>query len=270
MHLEKCHRAPLWICQPCWRGSEDRSQFEFAHEDEWQCHMQSKHRGQYKEDNLIAIAKASLRKAVPPIACPLCHDQTTLLQPERDKHIAEHLHSFAFEALPWESIGPDDDTKTSLGSDHNQPVAVEVDAESERSQEGDEDVWIESYDLDELLQTIPESCERIESELSSPKLELLPDWALSLYAMIVPFKHACVSIGPLQFSSSRGSTSPACADIATQLAYLQNLLTMIENLNMTTDTEDPEMLRTLGTLQQDLGEGQEYLAGLIQLAKAEL
>ncbi|KAK3319881.1 hypothetical protein B0T19DRAFT_433240 [Cercophora scortea] len=112
-HLEGSHGVPCWICDPCWLESTDREEFEFDREKDWRLHMQSEHAAELDEGDLPDLAEASQRTAIQRVACPLCHDPAPPLHPLLDKHIAEHLHSFALQALPWEPFGPSDDIRSS-------------------------------------------------------------------------------------------------------------------------------------------------------------
>ncbi|KAL7892659.1 hypothetical protein HDV64DRAFT_166552 [Trichoderma sp. TUCIM 5745] len=112
-HLKTSHGVSNWICDICWFEGANVS--EFSLEEEWRDHMMTKHREDYDETDLSDLAQAQRRTVIPPVSCPLCYDGTPLLQLETDKHISEHLHSFALQALPWE-IGPEDVSRASIGS----------------------------------------------------------------------------------------------------------------------------------------------------------
>ncbi|KAH7247834.1 hypothetical protein B0J15DRAFT_64751 [Fusarium solani] len=115
-HIRERHSRAQWVCDPCWLDSESPEEFEFDTEEEWHTHTLTKHEDEVEEDDLPDLAELSQRTGVPPIACPLCYEDASLRNPETDKHLAEHLHSFALQALPWEVTGFDDETQVSMGS----------------------------------------------------------------------------------------------------------------------------------------------------------
>lgn len=115
-HIRERHSRAQWICDPCWLDSECPEEFEFDTEEEWHNHTLTEHEDEVEEDDLRDLAELSQRTGVPPIACPLCYEDASLRNPETDKHLAEHLHSFALQALPWEVTGFDDETQVSMGS----------------------------------------------------------------------------------------------------------------------------------------------------------
>ncbi|KAK7946098.1 uncharacterized protein PG986_010419 [Apiospora aurea] len=125
-HLESSHSAPRWICDTCWLESDDPAEFEFDTEGDWADHIVTEHDGEFEEGDLGDLIEASRRSILPPVSCPLCHGDSPPLHPGTDGHISEHLHSFALQALPWETTGLDDDTRASLGSairSHSYPVS---------------------------------------------------------------------------------------------------------------------------------------------------
>lgn len=115
-HMKESHSVCRWICDACWFDSDEPTQFQYESEQAWLDHIKTQHEGAFDNDDLPDLAEESQRTALPPVQCPLCHGCTPLLNPETDKHIAEHLHSFSLQALPWEIIGPNQDTQASVGS----------------------------------------------------------------------------------------------------------------------------------------------------------
>ncbi|KAL8366656.1 hypothetical protein RB595_010495 [Gaeumannomyces hyphopodioides] len=176
-HLKDCHSTARWICDACWLGSETPALFEFKDEQEWRDHATVTHQGEFDQIDLPTLAEMSRRTALPPVACPLCFDDTTLLQPEADKHIAEHLHSFALQALPWENIGPDDDTKASVGSDIGGPVPL-----ADREEMAEDFDWDEPYDLPNLIATTTRYCTNLSAkEVDRPVAVALADLTQALH-----------------------------------------------------------------------------------------
>ncbi|RSL79565.1 hypothetical protein CEP51_007265 [Fusarium floridanum] len=115
-HIKDAHSRARWICDPCWLGSDSHEEFEFDTQEEWHHHTLTEHGDEVDENDLSDLAELSQRTGVPPIACPLCYEGAALQHPETDKHLAEHIHSFALKSLPWDLIGPDDETRVSFGS----------------------------------------------------------------------------------------------------------------------------------------------------------
>ncbi|RMJ12127.1 hypothetical protein CDV36_008220 [Fusarium kuroshium] len=103
-HIKDKHSRARWICDPCWLSSDRPEEFEFDTEEEWHTHTLAEHEDEIDESDLPDLAELSQRTRVPPVACPLCHEDGSLRNPETDDHLAEHLHHFALQALPWESI----------------------------------------------------------------------------------------------------------------------------------------------------------------------
>ncbi|KAK8070435.1 hypothetical protein PG997_010638 [Apiospora hydei] len=151
-HLESSHSASRWICDTCWLDSDEPGQFEFDTEKSCADHILREHDGEFEEDDLEDLTEASRRSILPPVSCPLCFDDSPALYPETDGHIAEHLHSFALQALPWEMVGPDDDTNASQGSAIRSPSYSASDDESERSEER-KDTELRGYNPSQLLQS---------------------------------------------------------------------------------------------------------------------
>ena len=94
--------------------------------------MWSDHGGDFDESDLPILAEASQRTVLPPVSCPLCPQDKRHLQLESDTHIAEHLHYFALQPLPWdnpdENSSRTDNTVASMGSRPNQGLRmVEID-----------------------------------------------------------------------------------------------------------------------------------------------
>ncbi|RSL49753.1 hypothetical protein CEP54_012260 [Fusarium duplospermum] len=141
-HIRERHSRAQWICDPCWLDSETPEEFEFDSEEEWHKHTLTEHDDEVEEDDMPDLAKLSQRTGVPAIACPLCYEDTSLRNPETDKHLAEHLHSFALQALPWEVMGCDDETQVSMGSDIRKSHDSEDSEQStpEKHQEDDDGI----------------------------------------------------------------------------------------------------------------------------------
>ncbi|KAH8880195.1 hypothetical protein GQ53DRAFT_546604 [Thozetella sp. PMI_491] len=165
-HLSKCHSVAHWVCATCCHTSTtpEQDEFQFDRETEWHAHMWSRHPGQFDEAELPILAEASQRTMVQPVSCPLCPHSYQLMQVEVDDHIAQHLHSFALQALPWEALGPDSNesirTRASVGSREQHPLAV-----SEMlgivDDDDDDDPWGDAINLPDLVKNIMKHCDNL-------------------------------------------------------------------------------------------------------------
>ncbi|RSL97519.1 hypothetical protein CEP52_010868 [Fusarium oligoseptatum] len=115
-HIRDKHSRARWICDACWQNSSRPEKFEFDSQEEWHRHTLAEHGDEVDESDMPDLTELSQRTGVPPIACPLCVEDTSLRNPETDKHLAEHIHSFALQALPWDSIDCDDKSQVSVGA----------------------------------------------------------------------------------------------------------------------------------------------------------
>ncbi|KAM0553092.1 hypothetical protein ACHAPJ_007640 [Fusarium lateritium] len=118
-HLRGHHSETHWLCDTCWLDSDNPSAFEFPKEEDYRLHLDSDHHGEFNVEDLPLIIELSRRTLVPAVRCPLCPGTAPLLHPETDKHITEHLHSFALKAMFWKPILHPDLPKTeytALGS----------------------------------------------------------------------------------------------------------------------------------------------------------
>lgn len=175
-HMKESHSVCRWICDACWFDSDEPTQFQYESEQAWLDHIKTQHEDAFEDDDLPDLAEESQRTALPPVQCPLCHGHTPLLNPETDKHIAEHLHSFSLQALPWEIIGPDQDTQASVGSTAHQVLSLD-DGEEAASEVEQNDVGnvghlslteinsIATLCFDLMAQTLPERARSEEAQL---------------------------------------------------------------------------------------------------------
>lgn len=116
-HIRSFHSTSRWICDACWLDSDNPEDYEFSQEEGWRHHSLSKHSEEITAKNIDIIAKDSQRRVAVSVACPLCDGSTTLLHPDRDKHITEHLLSFASKTFPWDTNAYDIKTIFALESD---------------------------------------------------------------------------------------------------------------------------------------------------------
>lgn len=128
-HINNCHRVNRRFCVACWPGSDIPVVFELKPEKERHDHKVTAHNGEYDEIDLQDMDDASRKRVASPVSCPLCFGITPLLRPQTDSHITKQLHFFAPQTLPLGTIGPDDDTQTSVNPDilrrlHLQTVTI--------------------------------------------------------------------------------------------------------------------------------------------------
>ncbi|ETS77447.1 hypothetical protein PFICI_11321 [Pestalotiopsis fici W106-1] len=191
-HLKSCHSMSRWICDICWLESSSPGDFEFDEEGKWREHSLSCHSGEISVQDLDDIAEESKRAVVPSIACPLCYDSTVLLQPDADKHIANHLHSFALQALPWTATVPDDETRASDGSNTGRPLYFE----------GKDDLaeidWSAPYILQDLAPLLDESISRCQHLSRSIDFEKLRDTLNSVLETLHNLKQSLSSLSIAQ------------------------------------------------------------------------
>ncbi|KAM3079616.1 hypothetical protein ACMFMG_006028 [Clarireedia jacksonii] len=248
-HLKDSHSAPSWICDPCWFGSDNPGQFEFKSEADWYDHTIAEHRGEFDESDLPALAEASCRTAIPPVACPLCYEDTRLLQPETDKHIAEHLHSFALQALPRESIGPDDDSQASVGSTARKSISL-VD-EEKTAEEVD---WDKSYELESLIAITRNHC-----TVLSLKDEVVDKYTLA--ATLADLDRALLNL-TRRYSEFRSDINDEIA------ACLVNLDSIFLRPNFNDNVPIDQI--SMDNLEADIAQGLLSLNELLELAESEL
>lgn len=248
-HLKDCHRVSRWICDTCWLESDNPTESEFDLEEEWLDHMVAAHNGEYDESDIPDLAEASRRTVIPPVSCPLCYGNTPLLHPETDKHIAEHLHSFALQALPWETIGPDDDTRASVGS--NVGKTTPLDDSDELDKEGN---WDEICHLPDLIGAILTCCTNLairKEMVGLPTLILkLADLSRALQGLSQRF---------IFYSSDVSSETAVC---------LIHLELIFQRLN---DSDNDLIdLRALESLEADIAAELTSLNTLVELGEKNL
>ncbi|KAF5013176.1 hypothetical protein FDECE_806 [Fusarium decemcellulare] len=157
-HIKDSHSEARWICDPCWLDSDDPGQYEFLCQEDWCDHTVTEHRDEFEDDDLLDLAEASQRTVIPYVRCPLCYEDTALLHPETDKHLAEHLHSFALQALPWDTITVEDDTRVSVGSNIGKTLLLE---DTEDFSDEFEEAQYHISDLSTHINATMRSCDRL-------------------------------------------------------------------------------------------------------------
>lgn len=98
--MKQAHSVTRWICDQCPLDDKFSSPlFETIHD--WRAHYSSTHEMDTQLPSTDLAAKMSERKVLEAIQCPLC-PRSAMMSLEEDDHVANHLHSFALRALPWE------------------------------------------------------------------------------------------------------------------------------------------------------------------------
>ncbi|EEU40993.1 uncharacterized protein NECHADRAFT_99311 [Fusarium vanettenii 77-13-4] len=118
-HIRSQHNEERWVCDDCIFESDQDDEFIFDSQELWESHMRSLH--SCPDDRLILLCSMSKRKLVELAQCPLCKRPCGHSRPDEDDHIAEHLHSWALRALPWD-LNPDDEASSDspeMGSEND-------------------------------------------------------------------------------------------------------------------------------------------------------
>ncbi|RSL67720.1 hypothetical protein CEP54_003102 [Fusarium duplospermum] len=118
-HIKSQHNEERWVCDDCIFESDQDDQFIFDSQELWESHMRSHH--SCPDDRLTLLCSMSKRKLVELAECPLCKRSPGHSRPDEDDHIAEHLHSWALRALPWD-LNPDDEASSDspeMGSEND-------------------------------------------------------------------------------------------------------------------------------------------------------
>ncbi|KAJ4227275.1 hypothetical protein NW759_004645 [Fusarium solani] len=118
-HIRSQHNEERWVCDDCIFESDQDDEFIFDSQELWESHMRSRH--SCPDDRLTLLCSMSKRKLVELAQCPLCKRPCGHSRPDGDDHIAEHLHSWALRALPWD-LNPDDEASSDspeMGSEND-------------------------------------------------------------------------------------------------------------------------------------------------------
>ncbi|KAI8686068.1 hypothetical protein NCS55_00281300 [Fusarium keratoplasticum] len=118
-HIRSKHNEERWVCDDCIFESDQDDEFIFDNQELWEIHMRSLH--SCPDDRLTLLCSMSKRKLVELAECPLCKRPCGHSRPDEDDHIAEHLHSWALRALPWD-LNPDDEASSDspeMGSEND-------------------------------------------------------------------------------------------------------------------------------------------------------
>lgn len=123
-HINKTHRVSRWTCEVCdadIRAGHKAPMFDSAaHLSE---HLKSIHPSSLTQIKPSAKAMPKMTD-IDPMPCPLCNNPNKLIDLNSDDHIAEHIHAFSLQALPWgeEDMGQGFDVVSSSASPATQPT----------------------------------------------------------------------------------------------------------------------------------------------------
>ncbi|KAK8074295.1 hypothetical protein PG994_005194 [Apiospora phragmitis] len=222
-HLKSSHSVPRWFCDSCWLDSDNPDEFEFDDEKDWTAHMLTAHDGELEEDDLGDLAETSHRSVIPPVSCPLCYGSSPPLNPGTDGHIAEHLHSFALQALPWETVGPVDETRVSVGSAIRSHSYSASDDESEGSEEG-ADTRLGEHNHSQLLKLRGMSAlEHAEELATDPRL------GENLQGMMVDLVRELLVTYEVEAEALPSYSEDATRAIITRLENIECILERLRN-----------------------------------------
>ncbi|RYP44076.1 hypothetical protein DL768_009421 [Monosporascus sp. mg162] len=129
----------------------DGEDFVFDNEEEWRDHTVSTHKDTFSESQLPLLSKISKRRLARQTKCPICRHPPGLARPDEDEHIAEHMHSFALKALPWNFRRDDEESSDSNAS---------LGAVSDLGDVSDIDDLSDTYDNDKPDMTTHDAIER--------------------------------------------------------------------------------------------------------------
>ncbi|KAH6989182.1 hypothetical protein BKA56DRAFT_575214 [Ilyonectria sp. MPI-CAGE-AT-0026] len=120
-HITTQHSTQRWTCDQCTLRGDLSEDLVFDDETDWEQHMSTCHRGEFIDSQLALLLSLSRRRLTEPIQCPLCNRPAGPVRPDQDDHVAEHLHSWALIALPWDLHTKDQHSSDSpdLGSSND-------------------------------------------------------------------------------------------------------------------------------------------------------
>lgn len=101
-HITTQHSTQRWVCDQCTLRGDLSEDLVFDDETDWKQHVSTCHGGEFIDSQLALLLSLSRRRLTEPIQCPLCNRPAGPVRPDQDDHIAEHLHSWALIALPWD------------------------------------------------------------------------------------------------------------------------------------------------------------------------
>jgi len=101
-HMKESHGRTMWICETCPTNPPTFDVPVFDAISDWRDHMLSQHETKFSLPKETMALKLSERRILGKVRCPLCPRSFESRSLEEDDHIAEHMHSLALRAIPWE------------------------------------------------------------------------------------------------------------------------------------------------------------------------
>lgn len=101
-HTTNRHSIERWVCDECTFRDDLDEEYVFDSEENWKQHMSLRHKEKCDGPQLMLLSSLCRRQLTRLVDCPLCKRSTGLVRPDKDDHIAEHLHEWALRALPWD------------------------------------------------------------------------------------------------------------------------------------------------------------------------
>ena len=101
-HMRNSHSETRWICSNCSFDSDRDNDVTFTTKLDLEKHMEELHASLFISEELPVLVELSERSMIKPVLCPLCLHNRNPIQLEYDDHIAEHIHAFSLQALPWD------------------------------------------------------------------------------------------------------------------------------------------------------------------------
>ncbi|KAF5009795.1 hypothetical protein FDECE_4002 [Fusarium decemcellulare] len=120
-HMSNLHSSPCWVCDEC-IFRDDVEEPVFDNEQDWEEHISTTHKDEFSNSQATLLASLSKRQLTNLARCPLCKRGARLVRPDVDTHTANHLHSWALRALPYDSRAEIDDLSDFMavrGSEHS-------------------------------------------------------------------------------------------------------------------------------------------------------
>jgi TPR repeat protein len=142
-HTTNHHSIERWVCDECTFRDDLDEEPVFDNADDWEQHMSECHKEKCDGHQLALLSSLCRRRLTQLTECPLCKRSTGLVRPDKDEHIAEHLHEWALRALPWDSKTGKDDSGNSqaiAGSNDDLAEMSQMSEPSGSDEPDDEDV----------------------------------------------------------------------------------------------------------------------------------
>ncbi|KPM38487.1 hypothetical protein AK830_g8089 [Neonectria ditissima] len=143
-HTTAQHSIERWVCDECTYRDDLGEQPVFDNEYDWKQHMNICHEDKCDAPKLALLSSLCRRRLTKLVDCPLCKRSNGLVSPEKDDHIAEHLHEWALRALPWDSktTGQDQNESEAIAGSNNDPVEMSNMSGSSESDQSEDNVGV--------------------------------------------------------------------------------------------------------------------------------